>query len=45
MWHIFVSKLSFAPDAVIGVGLIGIYFVWIVGMALCRIKQGDHMHH
>ena len=45
MWHIFVSKLSFAPDAVIGVGLIGIYFVWIVCMALCRIKQGDHLHH
>lgn len=45
MSHIFLSKLSFAPDAVIGVGLIGIYFVWVLCMALCRIKQGDHMHH
>ncbi len=45
MSHIFLSKLSFAPDAVIGVALIGIYFVWIVYKGLCRIKQGDHMHH
>lgn len=45
MWHIFASRLSFSPDAVIGVGLIGVYFVWIVSKALSRIKQGDHMHH
>ncbi|MDR2489198.1 MAG: hypothetical protein LBD42_06890 [Desulfovibrio sp.] len=45
MWHIFASRLSFAPDAVIGVGLIGIYFAWIVYMALGRIRQGEHLHH
>ena len=45
MWNIFVSKLSFAPDAVIGVSLIGIYFAWILYMACYRIKKGDHLHH
>ncbi len=45
MWNIFVSKLSFAPEAVVGVGLIGIYFVYIVGTALLRIKNADHMDH
>lgn len=45
MWHIFVSKLSFAPDAVIGVGLIGIYFAVILATAFRRICAGDHMHH
>jgi hypothetical protein len=45
MWHIFASRLSFAPDVVIGVGLIGIYFVWIVCAALYRVRQGDHMGH
>lgn len=45
MWNIFVHKLSFSPDAVIGVSLIGIYFVFIVGMAVIRIKRGEHLHH
>lgn len=45
MWNIFVHRLSFSPDAVIGVGLIGIYFVWMVGMALMRIRRGEHLHH
>ena len=45
MWNIFVSKLSMSPDAVIGVGLIGIYFVWIVCTALYRIRRGEHLHH
>ena len=45
MWNVFVSKLSFAPDAVIGIGLIGVYFAWIVYMGIYRIRQGDHLHH
>ncbi len=45
MWSLFVSKLSFAPDAVVGVSLIGIYFVWIMYMALKRISRAEHMHH
>jgi hypothetical protein len=45
MWELFVSRLSFSPDAVVGVSLIGIYFVWMISMALMRIKKGDHMHH
>ena len=45
MWNIFVHKLNFSPDAVIGVSLIGIYFVIIVGAALMRIKRGEHLHH
>lgn len=45
MWNIFVSKLSSSPDAIVGVGLIGIYFAWIICMAAYRIKRGEHMHH
>ena len=45
MWNLFVSKLSFAPDAVVGVSLIGVYFVWMLYMAFARIKRGEHMHH
>jgi hypothetical protein len=45
MSHIFISRLSFAPDAVIGVTLIGVYFVWIVATALRRVSQGEHMRH
>ena len=45
MWHVFVSKVSLAPDAVVGVSLIGIYFVWMLCMACKRVRQGDHMHH
>lgn len=45
MWHIFAKHVSLAPDAVVGVSLIGIYFVWMLGMAFKRIRQGDHMHH
>lgn len=45
MWNYFVSQLSFSPDAVIGVGLIVVYFCWMIYMACFRIKQADHMHH
>ena len=45
MWHIFSSKLSLAPDALIGICLIGVYFIWIIRMGLYRIKKGDHMRH
>ncbi len=45
MWNIFVSRLNFSPDAVVGVSLIGFYFVFIVWAALMRIKRGEHMHH
>lgn len=45
MWHIFVSHLSSSPDAIIGVGLIFVYFVWMLSMAFMRIRNGDHMHH
>ena len=45
MWNIFVEHLSFAPDAVVGVSLRGIYFVVIVATAFMRIKRGEHMHH
>ena len=45
MWHTFVSHLSFAPSAVVGVGLILVYFIWMMYMAGMRIKKGDHMHH
>ena len=45
MWNIFVQHVSLAPDAVVGVSLIGIYFAWILGMAFMRIRKADHMHH
>ncbi len=45
MWSLFVSKLSFSPDAVVGVSLIGIYFAFIVTSAIRRIRAGEHMHH
>jgi hypothetical protein len=45
MWHIFVKNLSTAPDAVVGIGLIAVYFLWMMGMALVRIKRGEHMEH
>lgn len=45
MWNYFVSQLSFGLEPVVGVGLIGIYFCWMIGMALKRIRQGEHMHH
>lgn len=44
-WHIFVANLSHSADAWVGVGLIGVYFVWMVSMAFMRIKKGDHLHH
>lgn len=35
------------PQAYLGVGLIGFYFVWMVGMATYRIIQNlkDEHHH
>jgi hypothetical protein len=45
MWHIFVKNLSSSPDAIVGVSLIGIYFVWMVSMALMRCYRGEHVHH
>jgi hypothetical protein len=45
MWEVFVSRLSFHPDAVVGVSLIGIYFLWIIKMAVTRIFNGDHLSH
>lgn len=45
MWDIFVSNLSHSLDAWVGVGLIGVYFVWMLYMSFMRIGKGDHMHH
>ena len=45
MSHIFFANLSYSADAWIGVGLIGVYFVWMISMAVMRIWKGDHMHH
>lgn len=45
MSHIFLSKLSHSADAWVGVGLIGVYFVWMLSMAMLRIGKGEHMHH
>jgi hypothetical protein len=45
MWHIFAKNLSSSPDAVVGVGLIIVYFLWMMGMALLRIKRGEHLDH
>jgi hypothetical protein len=45
MWHIFVKNLSTAPDAIVGIGLIVVYFLWMMSMALLRIKRGEHMEH
>lgn len=45
MWNLFVSSLSTSADAWVGVGLIGVYFVWMMSMALMRICKGDHMRH
>jgi len=45
MSHIFFASLSSSADAWIGVGLIGVYFVWMLSMAVMRIWKGDHMHH
>jgi|GEM_PF-1911922 len=43
--HIFVANLSHSADAWVGFGLICVYFVWMLGMAVMRIRKGDHMHH
>ena len=45
MSHIFFAKLSSSPDAWVGIGLIVVYFIWMVSMAVLRIRKGDHMHH
>lgn len=45
MWNYFVHHLSFSPDALIGVGLILVYFVWMISMAVMRVRGGEHMHH
>jgi hypothetical protein len=45
MSHIFTANLSHSSDAWIGVGLIGVYFVWMLYMALTRISKGEHLHH
>lgn len=45
MSHNFFANLSHSADAWVGVGLIAVYFVWMLGMAVLRIKKGDHMHH
>lgn len=44
-WHIFVENLSHSADAWVGFGLIVVYFIWMLYMALMRINQGDHLHH
>jgi hypothetical protein len=45
MSHIFIANLSSSADAWVGVGLLAVYFVWMVSMAVMRIRKGDHMHH
>ena len=45
MSHIFFANLSSSADAWVGVGLIGVYFVWMLGMAVMRILKAEHMHH
>lgn len=45
MSHVFLANLSTSADAWVGVGLIGVYFVWMLCMAMTRIAKGDHMHH
>ena len=45
MSHIFIANLSHSADAWVGVGLIGVYFVWMLYMAMMRVKKGDHLHH
>lgn len=45
MWNIFVNNLSHSVDAWVGVSLIGVYFVWMLYMALMRVHKGDHLHH
>jgi hypothetical protein len=45
MSHIFTAHLSHSADAWVGVGLIGVYFVWMLYMALSRIAKGEHMSH
>lgn len=45
MWHVFVNHLSHSADAWVGVGLIFVYFVWMLSMAAMRIRKGDHVHH
>ena len=32
-----------SPSAFLGMGLVGIYFIIILGTAVCRIKKSDHM--
>ena len=45
MWNVFVSNLSSSPDSWVGVGLIGVYFVWMLYMAAMRIGKAEHMRH
>ncbi|MDL2207582.1 hypothetical protein LJB82_02585 [Desulfovibrio sp. OttesenSCG-928-M16] len=45
MWHVFTSHLSHSADAWVGVGLIFVYFAWMLYMAMMRICKADHMHH
>jgi hypothetical protein len=45
MGHIFVKNLSSSPDAIVGIGLIVVYFIWMMGMAVMRIRRGEHMGH
>ena len=42
LWH---NMMHSTPQGVVGVGLIGIYFVVIVSTAFYRIKKGEHLDH
>ena len=45
MFNMLMRNISTEPDALVGVGLIVVYFIWMMSMSLMRIKRGDHMHH
>lgn len=40
-----MNALHSTPQGFVGVILIFLYFFVIIGVALYRIKKGDHMHH
>lgn len=39
------NMMHSTPQGFVGVGLIGVYFVVIVSVALYRVKKGDHLDH
>ena len=43
--ELITNMLHSSARSYIGVGFIACYFIWVVSMAMMRIKKGEHLDH